>query len=270
MIGSEVEIPTTVTFLGSDAVVPACGGDTASFVINRTTLVDTGWYAVLKMRCYDLDPMELEHLILTHCHHDHYLGLPHLLFYLAMRAGERPGRPPLKIIGPAGELELVTRLAGQFLQMDRFSPVRYEPELIPLHPGDSWECRDFHLTTCASVHPVPGLCYRLSDTNTGKVIAFTGDTAYDPAIPKLVEGADLLIHEASYGASAAPAANASLHSGAPEAARVASEAGVRRLALIHCPQPKKAAALEAARAIFPDTIWPADGETLVVGVSRQP
>src|SRR3954447_15556987 len=97
---------TTVTFLGTDAVVPEGGADTASFVINGKYLVDTGWYAVIKMRCYDLDPMDIEYLILTHCHHDHYLGLPHLLFYLAMRRSERPDRPKLKIIGPAGEIEL--------------------------------------------------------------------------------------------------------------------------------------------------------------------
>src|SRR5882724_6192609 len=125
---------TTVTFLGTDAVVPEGGADTASFVINRRCLVDTGWYAAIKMRCYGLDPMQLETLIFTHCHHDHYIGLPHLLFYHRMRARERPDRPPLKIIGPAGEIDLVVGLAQKFLQMERFAPVQYQPELIPLNP----------------------------------------------------------------------------------------------------------------------------------------
>jgi len=256
---------TTVTFLGTDAVVPDCGGDTASFVINRRYLVDTGWYAAIKMTCYGLDPMRLDYLFLTHCHHDHYIGLPHLLFYLAMRASQRPDRPPLKIVGPAGDLETVVQLAQQFLQMDRFAPVRYDPVLIPLHPGESWDDPDFRLETCASLHPVPGLCYRFTDVRTGCVVALTGDTAYDPAIPPFALGADLLITEASYGASPAPAANASLHSGAPDAARLAREAGVKRLALVHCPRLKQQAALAAAQALFPDTIWPADGETIPVG-----
>jgi len=106
---------TTVTFLGTDAVVPAGGGDTASFVINGKYLVDTGWYAAIKMRSYGLDPMDVEYLILTHCHHDHYLGLPHLLFYLAMRRSERPERPALKIIGPAGEMETVVVRANAYV-----------------------------------------------------------------------------------------------------------------------------------------------------------
>ncbi len=259
-----IDPQTTVTFLGTEAVVPEGGGDTASFVINGAILVDTGWYAAIKMRYYGIDPMGLEYLILTHCHHDHYIGLPHLLFYLAMRAGERPGRPPLKVIGPAGELELVVGLAEQFLQADRFPAVRCRYDLIPLNPGDSWSDTAFGLTTCASVHPVPGLCYRFTDTRTGKVISFTGDTAYHPAIPPALKDADLLIHEASFGESSAPAANTSLHSGAPDAARVAIESGARRLALIHCPRAQQAAALAAAQALFPNTFWPADGEVAIV------
>lgn len=265
MTSLESQPKTEVTFLGTDSVVPACGGDTASFVINRKYLVDTGWYGALRMGCYGIDPLQLEALFLTHCHHDHYLGLPHLLFYMTMRASERPDRAPLKIVGPAEDLERVVGLAQQFLQMERFPPVQYTPELIPLKAGEPLETEAFSLATCASVHPVPGLCYRFTDKNTNQVIAFTGDTAYDPAIVRHVQGADLLIHEASYGASPAPAANASLHSGAPDAARVAQEAGVQRLALLHCPQPKQAAALQAAQAIFADTVWPADGETIFLG-----
>jgi len=264
MTGSASETCTSVTFLGTNAVVPEGGGDTASFVIDSRYLVDTGWYAAVKMRCYGLDPMQLETLIFTHCHHDHYIGLPHLLFTLAMRAGERPGRAPLKIVGPAGEIERVVGLAQAFLQMDRFGPVRYQPELFPLQPGDTWEDGNVRMDTCASLHPVPGLCYRFTDRQTGKVVAFTGDTATHPDIPPFVKGADLLIHEASYGAAPAPISNASLHSGAPDAARVALEAGVKRLALVHCPRAKQQAALAAAQAIFPHTFWPEDGERVTM------
>ena len=97
------------------------------------------------------------------------------------------------------------------------------------------------------------------------MLAFTGDTAYDPSLPALFRDADLLIHEASYGARSASDDNASLHSGAPDAARVAREAGVKRLALIHCPRPQQAEALAAARALFPATIYPEEGERVDVG-----
>ena len=261
---------TTVTFLGTEAVVPSGGGDTASFVLNGTYLVDTGWYAAIKMKVYGLNPLDLEYVFLTHCHHDHYIGLPHLLFTYAMCAGaERPGRTvPLKIVGPAADVERVVERAQAFLQTDRFPPARYDPQVIPLQAGESLDDPLFHLATCSSLHPVPGLCYRFTDRQTGIVVAFTGDTAYDPGVVRHVRGADLLIHEASYGASPAPAANASLHSGAPDAARVAQEAGVKRLALVHCPRASQPDALEAARSVFANTFWPADGETVTLDAPK--
>ena len=94
------ETKTTVTFLGTSAVVPGAGHDTASFLINGKYLVDTGWYATIKMRGYGFDPMQLEYLFFTHCHHDHYIGLPQLLFYLRMR--RRFTEPVHQLCNPRG------------------------------------------------------------------------------------------------------------------------------------------------------------------------
>ncbi len=261
---------TTVTFLGTSAVVPGGGHDTASFLINGRYLVDTGWYAAIKMQCYGVTPLDLEYLFLTHCHHDHYVGLPQILLYRSMRrAQQRPDLPPLKIIGPAAEVETVVELAQRFLQAERFPEVIPPTQVIPLSPGGTFEDAAFHVAVCASRHPVPGLCYRFTDRRTGAAFAFTGDTAYDPALASHVRGVSLLITEASYGANPAPADNRSLHMGAPDAAQLAQEAGARRLALVHCPDEKQAAALEAAREIFANTFWPADGETVTVEKGKQ-
>ena len=256
---------TEVLFLGTDSVVPTCGHDTASFIINRQYLVDTGWSAALRMQCWGVSPLDIEYLFLTHCHHDHYLSLPQLLFYHAMRASEKKlGAGPLKIVGPVEDLERVVALSMQFLQPDQFPPVRYEPKLIPLAPGGTYETAEFKIRVCRAPHPVPALCYRFEDKRTDQIVTFTGDTAYDPAIVEHARGSSLLIHEASYGENAAPANNPWLHSGAPEAARVAMKANVSKLALVHCSESRQHAALTAAQAIFANTIWPADGDTVDV------
>src|SRR5579871_448290 len=253
-----------ITFLGTAAVVPGSGQDSTSFVINGRHPVDTGWYGALKMLRYGLDPVDLETLILTHCHHDHYLGLPMLLFYRSTRAASRPDCPPLKIVGPAEDLERVIRLALQFLQSDRYPQVAPAMELFPLRPGDHFETVAFQLETCAAIHTVPALCYRFTDRRTGKRFAFTGDSAPSAKIVEHVRGASLLIHEASYGAASAPENDAYLHSGAPDAARIASEAQVSRLALVHGVAEKQEAAVVAAQALFPNTFWPADGQIVVI------
>lgn len=141
----------TLTFLGTASVTPEAGHDTASFLINRDILVDTGWSAAIRMLSYGFSPLDLEYLILTHCHHDHYLGLPQLLFYRRMRQRDRDGLRPLKIIGPAEDLERVVKLSRDLLQADRFPDVDHVPEVVPLSPGDRFECPTFHLETCNTI-----------------------------------------------------------------------------------------------------------------------
>lgn len=257
---------TTITFLGTSSVVPTSGHDTASFLINGRYLVDTGWYSAIKMLNYGFNPMDLEYLFITHCHHDHYIGLPHILFYLRMRRYDRPDRPPLKIVGPAADIELVVVLARRFLQTERFPDVECIPEIIALSPGDSYEAEDFRLDTCSTLHPVQGLCYKFTDKRTGATCAFTGDTAYHQLIAELARGVSLLIHEASHGSKGIIdlTTNEYSHSGAPDAARIAYMAQVEQLALVHCPENMQIKAVNAARKIFPNTFLPKDGQTVTL------
>jgi len=251
-----------ITFLGTASVVPGAGHDTASAVINGKYLIDTGWYAAIKMRNYGFSPMDLSAVFLTHCHHDHYIGLPQVLFYLSMRRRERPDRPPLKIVGPADDLATVVELARALLQPGRFPDVDPPVELFPLEPGDAFEDDTLSVATTTSKHPVAGLGSRSTERESGATCAFTGDTAFLPSIAEHVRGVDLLVHEASFGGKPAPADNGSLHAGAPEAAEIARLGGVTRLALTHSTEDQQEPSLEAARAIFPNTFWPRDGETV--------
>jgi ribonuclease Z len=254
---------TTITFLGTATVVPTAGHDTSSFLINGKHLVDTGWYAAVKMLSYGFNPLDLETLFISHCHHDHYIGLPHILFYHRMRAKERPDRPPLRIVGPAADIQRVVDLARAFLQTDRFPDVEYIPEVFPLSPGESVELEDLKVDTCSTIHPVEGLCYRFTDKHTQTSFVYTGDTAYHPPIAEHSQGASLLIHEASHGPDS-PGITRWGHSGAPDAAKIARLASVKRLALIHCPENLAEKAVTAARQIFPNTFLPKDGETIEI------
>ncbi len=66
-------------------------------------------------------------------------------------------------------------------------------------------------------------------TKTGAKIAYSGDTRPCASIVKLAEGADLLIHDATF----AEEVEDRMHSGAKEAARAAKRAKVKKLILTH-------------------------------------
>jgi ribonuclease Z len=102
---------------------------------------------------------------------------------------------------------------------------------------------------------------------SGRTVVITGDTRPCAATIDASRGADLLIHEATFGDEEAERAIETGHSTAREAAQIACEAGVRRLVLTHfsARYSRDASELEdQARAVFPNTVIGKDGMELDV------
>lgn len=254
---------TRLTFIGTSSVLPEGGNDTVNFLINGVIQVDCGWCAAMQMLPLGYDPLDLEYLIFTHCHHDHYMGLPALLFYRRMAGNHaRHEIPPLKIIGPPDDLPKVVERAQHFLQAERYPEVVHRVEQIPLPPGETYECDAFRLETVPSIHPVTGVCSRFTDKATGVVLGFTGDTAPNAAVPDLMRGCDLMIHEASHPPEDPPE-KLLAHSRAIEAAEAARAAGAKALRLVHLRSAHQERSLAAAREIYPAARLAVPGETLV-------
>jgi ribonuclease Z len=97
---------------------------------------------------------------------------------------------------------------------------------------------------------------------SGRTVVITGDTRPCAATIDASKGADLLIHEATFGDEEAERAIETGHSTAREAAQIAREAGVRRLVLTHfsARYSRDATELEQqARSLFPATVIGKDG-----------
>ena len=108
----------------------------------------------------------------------------------------------------------------------------------------------------------------------GRKFAFSGDTLYAPELIALAQGADVLVHEATYAEADKALADRAAHSTAVAAATVAKEAGAWMLYLTHF-SPRYDAEegirlehlLAEAREIFPETYLAYD--FLRVPVPRQ-
>ncbi len=88
----------------------------------------------------------------------------------------------------------------------------------------------------------------------GRIIVYTGDTRPSEGIIHFSEGADVLIHDATFDSEFEEDASREGHSTARQAAEVALRAGVRRLYLFHISpryEGEEEKLLKEAREIFP-------------------
>ncbi len=149
---------------------------------------------------------------------------------------------------------------AEHTRLGRFNPDRARELGVPegplwgrLHKGETVALEDGRTISPADLVGSPRL---------GRTLVYSGDTRPSLAVVEAARGADLLIHEATFGSDELERAKETGHSTAAEAARVAVEAGVRRLVLTHIsPRYTRDAPelLAEARAIFPETVVARDG-----------
>ncbi|HEY6808081.1 MAG TPA: ribonuclease Z [Gemmatimonadales bacterium] len=127
------------------------------------------------------------------------------------------------------------------------------------------------LTKGESITTPDGKSYQPSDlvgaNRPGRTVVITGDTRPCASVVAAAAGADLLIHEATFGEEEKDRARETQHSTARDAAQVALAARVKRLVLNHVSARYSISAEELvkeAREVFPDTMVAKDGLTVEV------
>jgi ribonuclease Z len=253
-----------VGFIGVSSAAPGAGEEGACYVVNDSILVDTGFNVAVSLQSLEVAPIAIDHLLFTHCHHDHTLGLPGLLFANRNRRHDRPEAPPLSIYGPL-DVTAVRDGALALLQAERYPQVIPEHDVHHIHPGDSLEIGDLRIDVGRAFHAAIGHSYRFTDTLTKGSVVFSGDTSYHEGMVLFARECDVLIHEAAADPAAeVPALQRYLHSRPQDAARVASEAAVSSLALVHYASGQGAAILSKAKEVFPNTRLAKKGQRLQV------
>lgn len=174
-------------------------------------------------------------ILLSHLHADHCLDVPSLL--VMRRYGPRSsgsGRVPL--VGPSGTAYRIgVASAEEPGAVDDLSDT-FEVSTWDVMPGldlrgDDDEVR-LHVRADRVEHPPESYGLRLTSAD-GRVLAYSGDTAYCESVVELAAGADVLLCEASW--THQEGRPPGIHMSGREAGMVARRAGVGRLVLTHIP-----------------------------------
>lgn len=170
--------PLSVAFLGTTGALPAAGRDAPCFLVNREILVDTGWYAVDRLLGCGMDPLEIDTVLITHSHADHYLALPQIFLFMACGRRKRGGRP-LRVAGPAGDVEAIVEQTRRFIRLAGDPALELPVEVAPMEPGGALDLGRLRVATCAARHRMKALACRIEDKE-GRSVTFSGDTGPPP------------------------------------------------------------------------------------------
>lgn len=211
-----------------------------------------------------MGPQELDSIVVSHMHADHYLDLIPLAHSLLARnlSGIRLASIPLYL--PPGGKETLLRLCEVLgLTSYTFATCRNKAFLERLEQAGNFvfavfdvreveDCvtiGDLTLTFFAVRHPALTQGVRVTDGES--TLVYSSDTCCFPELPGFVRGADLFLCECTLGDRDAVSP---IHLSARQAAQIARQAKVGRLVLTHFDISNGVdTAVETARQIFPRT-----------------
>jgi|SRR3974390_2821315 len=157
-----------------------------------TLLVDCGASAMPALKKCALDPNQVNAIVLSHLHGDHFGGLPFLLLdaqFLSRR------EKPLLIAGPPGTRARLDALLEVFFPQSSGSKWRFRWEVIEVMPGVASNVLGHSLITAEVIHQSgsPSTALRLNDGE--KIFAYSGDTEWTDALLPIAADSDLFVCE---------------------------------------------------------------------------
>ena len=193
-------VPVHVTFLGTGDAFASHGRFQSGYLIEGdgcSILMEAGPTVLCAMKRMGVAPADIDVILISHLHGDHFGGLPFLILeYL----WESPRSKPLKIAGPARLEERTWRL---FNTMFPFSSgdverVKRNLEFVELEPARKARLGKIEVESLRVLHMKRDLCLALKIAVGGKTIAFSGDTGWVDDLVSFTAGADLFLCECTY------------------------------------------------------------------------
>ncbi len=189
-----------LTILGAGDAFASHGRFQSGYIIEGPScriLMEAGPTALCAMKRMGFRTADLDMILVSHLHGDHYGGLP---FFILEYLYESPRDKPLTVVGPP-------RLEDRTWRLFRTMFPGAKPDLprllkylkfIEIGAGESRNVGPVRIAAMRTPHMKRDLSLALRLELDGRTIAFTGDSGWTDALPPFVEGADLFLCECTY------------------------------------------------------------------------
>jgi ribonuclease BN (tRNA processing enzyme) len=158
-------------------------------------LIDCGASSLPALKRLGIARENIDLILITHFHGDHFGGLPFLLLDAQFTRRTRP----LVIAGPQGIETRLTQVMEALFENSSQTKQRFDLSVVALNPGETRTFGAVDVTPFPVIHGESGgpfLAYRIEAE--GRVIAYSADTEWTETLIPAGRDADLFIAEAYY------------------------------------------------------------------------
>ena len=225
-----------VHVIGCSGSFAGPGGAASSYLIEHEdpdgrlwrVLLDLGSGAFGPLQSV-IDPADLDAVIISHLHPDHFLDVTGLEVFWAYHSRDDLGLLPVHAPAPLPE-RIAAVLGREGRVPDGVTCAPFEHHVLTDH--QRFTIGPLQIETRAVLHPVEAYGFRI--TAGDATFVYSGDTDACEALDELARDADLFLCEAGY-IEGRDDRFTGVHLTGRRAGQCATRAGVRQLALTHIP-----------------------------------
>ncbi len=158
-------------------------------------LIDCGATSVLSMKKRGTSTNEIDLIVISHFHGDHFGGIPYFLldaYYLNKRT------KPLTIITPLGGHQRIKALCDLLYPGSPEIMDALQLKFVEYNAREEIKINNFLLKAYPAIHTKESIPHSLRIIIDNKTIGFSGDTEWNDALVQVAKDADLFICESSF------------------------------------------------------------------------
>lgn len=186
-----------MTFAGSGDAFGSGGRMQACILADdgeHRVLLDCGASSLIGLKRLGIEPNTIDAVVLSHLHGDHFGGIP----FLVLDGQFSRRETDLRVIGPVGSRERIRATMEVLYPGSSTVQRRFELLVEEVAVGATVSCSGAEVGVFAADHASGAPAHHIRLEMDGRVIAYSGDTAWTPALIEAARGADLLICEAYF------------------------------------------------------------------------